>query len=79
MQCSSNYYYKKIQFSFSVKGGFVLCTDEDATDIQIQHAFKALYRAHLVEFLKRATTERTEVLRVGYKTSDYKQITPNYR
>lgn len=30
----------------------------------------------VVEFLKRATTGRTEVLRVGYKTSDYKQITP---
>lgn len=30
-----------------------------------------------MEFLKPATTEGTEVLRVGYKTSDYKQIARN--
>lgn len=78
--CSSSYYYcyyKKTKFSFSVKEGFVVCTSEDDTHIQIQHAFKALYRSPLVEFLKRSTTERTETLSVGYKTSNYKQIAPN--
>lgn len=63
MQCSSSYYYHK-KYSFPLVSRKVLhSTCGDATDIQIQHAFKALYRAHLVEFLKRATTGRTEVLK----------------
>lgn len=39
-------------------------------DIQIQAAFKALYMVHLLEFLKRAATERNALLRVGRKTFD---------